>query len=393
MATWFMKRLNIGKLLVLRDVFKCSSSPRSTRCLHMGEYFTRGRLSEIELQASVPLAGRKYLASSTSPGFPKYLSGPKDDFPKLVKAKKGQETSMKHWALRSREIIDQAYQKYVKDGTAVALLFRGLPNSSEKDFSEWVNNLGFKPFPYVGGVTARNEIELNVDQGALDEKVYSIETHNEMAYSNRFPKIFTISCFNKAQWGGETAICDNRDFSAKLDPNFVEKCKDRKIRYWSCLHSEDSDKNLYQSWQMRFRTKEKDKVEQFLKYQKYNFFWEGNTLFYWDNVSPTVKHVKSGEELWFNQIAGCHCTYFTNSPQYEGLPEMPNKEYPTHTTYGDGEEFTSYEIDNYRRCKWENAVAFDWLNGDILFLDQMIVQHSRLSFEGERKVGVSLLDY
>ena len=78
----------------------------------MGEYFTRGRLDEIELQTTVPLAGRKYLAGSMSAGFPKQLSGPKEDFPVLVKAKKG-ENSMKHWALRCKEIIDQAYQRYL----------------------------------------------------------------------------------------------------------------------------------------------------------------------------------------------------------------------------------------------------------------------------------------
>ena len=84
----------------------------SSKYLHMGEYFSRGRPNEIELQTIVPLAGRKYLASSTSAGFPKHLSGPKEDFPMLVKAKNGQEASMKHWALRCREIIDQAYQRY-----------------------------------------------------------------------------------------------------------------------------------------------------------------------------------------------------------------------------------------------------------------------------------------
>ena len=78
----------------------------------MGEYFSRGSLSEIELQTVVPLAGRKYLVSSNSSGFPKHLSGPKEDFPMLLKARKGQEASMKDWALRSREIIDQAYQRY-----------------------------------------------------------------------------------------------------------------------------------------------------------------------------------------------------------------------------------------------------------------------------------------
>ena len=84
---------------------------KSARWLHMGEYFTRGSLHEIDLKTAVPLAGRKHLVSSNSSGFPKHLSGPKDDLPVLVKAKKGQEADMKHWALRCREIIDQAYQR------------------------------------------------------------------------------------------------------------------------------------------------------------------------------------------------------------------------------------------------------------------------------------------
>ena len=79
--------------------------------LHMGEHFSQGTLNEMDLQTLVPLAGRKYLASSNSVGFPKHLSGPKEDFPMLIKAKKGQEAGMKHWALRCREVIDQAYER------------------------------------------------------------------------------------------------------------------------------------------------------------------------------------------------------------------------------------------------------------------------------------------
>lgn len=80
----------------------------------MGEHFTRGSRNEIELQSSVPIAGRKHLVGSESPGFPKYLSGPKDDFPMLVKAKNGKDVSMKLWASRARVIIDQAYDRYVE---------------------------------------------------------------------------------------------------------------------------------------------------------------------------------------------------------------------------------------------------------------------------------------
>ena len=196
----------------------------------------------------------------------------------------------------------------------------------------------------------------------------------------------------KSQWGGETGICDNRDFFAKLDSVFVQRCEEKKIRYWNCLHSKDSDKNRYQSWQMRFQTDDKDKVDEYLKTEKYNYFWEENTLFYWKNLSPTTTHIISGEQLWFNQLSSLHASYYDDIPCYDNH-KLTYKEYPCHTTYGDGEEFEKHEIDEHRRCIWESAVGFDWQNGDILFLDQMIVQHSRLSFEGDRKVGVSLLNY
>ena len=99
-------------ILLSRSISNYVYSLKNARSLHMGEYFTRGSLHEIALQTAVPLAGRQYLVSSNSPGFPKYLSGPKEDFPMLVKARNGQEADIKHWALRCREVIDQAYQRY-----------------------------------------------------------------------------------------------------------------------------------------------------------------------------------------------------------------------------------------------------------------------------------------
>ena len=201
-----------------------------------------------------------------------------------------------------------------------------------------------------------------------------------------------MTCLNKPKWGGETAIGDNRLLRTKLDPAFVKKCENKEIRYWNCLHGKNSDKNLYQSWQMRFKTDDKGKVNEFLKNGEYGYYWEGNTLFYWRNSPPTITHVLSGEQLWFNQITSNHGSFFPDTPEYQGN-KQDYKEYSRHSTYGDGEEFRKEEIDDHRRCNWESCVGFDWQNGDILFVDQLIVEHSRLSFEGERRVGISLLNY
>lgn len=69
------------------------------------------------------------------------------------------------------------------------MLFRGLPNGNERDFSEFVNKLGYEPFSYVGGTAPRDELAENVDEGSHDDNFLSIEPHNEMSYALKFPKV------------------------------------------------------------------------------------------------------------------------------------------------------------------------------------------------------------
>lgn len=221
----------------------------------------------------------------------------------------------------------------------------------------------------------------------MDPKEVNIEPHNEMSYSVNYPKIFTMSCFKKALWGGETAICDNREIFPELDQSFVEKCERKRIRYWHYLpdgESKDEGKT-YQTWQMH------TEVEDYMKRNEYEWEWEGRNLFYWNNLVPFISHPRSGERLWFNQIIACHSSFFDTN--FEGMKLADRRKYPYHSTYGDGEEIEDALIDDYRRVTWEKAVTFEWKEGDILFLDQLIVQHSRLSFEGERSVGISLFTY
>ena len=71
----------------------------------------------------------------------------------------------------------------------MVILFCGLPNRTGNNSSEWVNNLGFEPFKCVGGVSPRYEIVPSVVDGAHDENFITIEPHNEMSYSNNFPKV------------------------------------------------------------------------------------------------------------------------------------------------------------------------------------------------------------
>ena len=41
---------------------------------------------------------------------------------------------------------------------------------------------------------------------------------------------------------------------------------------------------------------------------------------------------------------------------------------------------------------WENAVSFQWKQGDILMVDNMLTAHARKPFRGDRKIVVALAE-
>lgn len=59
-------------------------------------------------------------------------------------------------------------------------------------------------------------------------------------------------------------------------------------------------------------------------------------------------------------------------------------------TFGNGEICDKSVIDDIAALSSDLAVAFEWQKGDLLLLDNNIVQHSRESYEGPRRLLVGL---
>ena len=76
---------------------------------------------------------------------------------------------------------------------------------------------------------------------------------------------------------------------------------------------------------------------------------------------------------------------------FEGK-ELPDHLYPFHTYYGDGSEIEPDVLQHIRDVTWQSAVGFRWRNGDLLAMDNMAVQHGRISFTGPRKVLAFLMN-
>lgn len=128
-------------------------------------------------------------------------------------------------------------------------------------------------------------------------------------------------------------------------------------------------------------------VETFLKNANFHFKWDksNNSLRYWYVLDALVPNPATGQPVWFNQANVHHNTYYKESPMFEGV-HLPNDMYPTHATYGDGSEIDPEVIRHIRDTNWSNAVGFQWQNGDVIVIDNILVMHGRLSFTGKRKV-------
>lgn len=225
------------RLRACQNVLQCVFKPRRSLafCASVdSRYFLQGSADDIQLSRPVQLAGRKYLPGSFVPGFPEQLSSSREGFPLVLKTKKDselEEKGIEFWSECFREQISKLYKDF-QDGSKppVAVLVRGLPITTTKDFSRFVQGLNFEFFLYQGGGGIRDKVDEFVLTGAGEPKEYTVELHNDMSYSIDYPSKFVITCLKKSTFGGETAICNGRELTENIEADLKEKFERKGIR-------------------------------------------------------------------------------------------------------------------------------------------------------------------
>jgi hypothetical protein len=98
--------------------------------------------------------------------------------------------------------------------------------------------------------------------------------------------------------------------------------------------------------------------------------------------------------LWFNQAHSHNWTYFkahpTLSEKHKGVQDIY---YPFTTFYGDGSEIEPEYIQHIREVTWRCTVGGQLKQSEVLVLDNMLMQHSKISYTGPRTLLVSLAKY
>lgn len=302
------------------------------------------------------------------------------------------------WVARNRSGIEQALLAFG------AVMWRGFAVGSSEEFERFLSD--FTPFAqgYVGGTSHRKTVTGKVMEATRANHTINIIMHQEMAYLPTTPRLLAFYCNRPAASGGETPIADMRGFMEALPPTLQEKLRAHGVRYvrnyWNGENKDDWRSDPYYahfSWQYWFETEDRDEVTRAMTERGSNVEWlEDGSLRVWTVLPATAVHPATGETLFFNQIYGMRQHRVTVGPEKMARMDAAYPNYldkPNAAALGNGDPLPEEDFLEMHAEMLRREVAFPWVKGDVMLLDNKLVAHGRHPYDGgERDTQVMLFE-
>lgn len=265
-----------------------------------------------------------------------------------------------------------------------AVLLRGCTVQSADDFSAVTRVLNCEAYPYLGGAAPREEIiageVYTLNDSPLDQP---IPFHHVLSQAPRPPSFAFLYC-EQAE-GGSTPIIHSGEVAAFLErtaPDFARKLEVQGVRYIRVI-PEVTDKSSAQgrSWRDTFCVSTREEAEEVMRKQSISWEWLANgdcrTV---TAVLPALRvDRRTGKKVFFNSIVAALMGW--NDARNVGEKSV---------VLGDG---SVPDIDTIRavaRFMEDRRVTFKWQQGDVLFIDNMLVMTGRDSSMSPGRVLISL---
>jgi alpha-ketoglutarate-dependent taurine dioxygenase len=269
-----------------------------------------------------------------------------------------------------------------------AVLLRDLSIISSGRFAAVAATLfGDRLLSYSNRSTPRTELKGRVYTSTEYPQEESIPQHNENAYSHEWPMKIAFLCLAAADAGGATPVADSRVVYRRIPADVREKFQRKGVMYVRHYSS------VGLPWQEVFQAETRDEVDAYCRRHGIRFQWLGDDLLRTEQVCPaTAIHPYTGAPVWFNQAHLFHVSNHTDDNRRALLQTFGEDLLPRHAYYGDGEALEDEVLEAIRTVYDEEKIAFEWRNGDLMILDNMLYSHGRDPYEGPRKVLVAMAE-
>jgi alpha-ketoglutarate-dependent taurine dioxygenase len=263
------------------------------------------------------------------------------------------------------------------------ILFRGFGVVTAEMVSEVMAALGDVALDYVGGNSPRVKLGNGVYTSTEYPADQEISPHAELCYESTWPARLYFACSQPAASGGATPLVDLRRVLSRLQPRVVDQFLERGLLYIRRLHA---GHGLGCSWSSTFDTDDPKKVEKILLHRGAIFEWQPEGMLLLKQKGPVVhRHPVTGDEVWFNQAEQWHPSTLPSV-----IREVVGTDFPHDVCFADNTPINSADVCHIREVLWAEAGQFRWERGDLLVVDNERMAHGRRSFEGPRRVLVSM---
>jgi len=291
----------------------------------------------------------------------------------------GDDIDLADWVISKREFIETHLLKHG------AILFRGFNIKSVPEFEKVASAVCPELFGNYGDLP-REGISDKIYASTPYPSEQAILFHNESSHLHQWPLKIWFFCVQPAQEGGETPIVDCRKVYQLLSPKLRERFEQKQLMY-----VRNYIEGLDVSWQNFFHTTDKAVVEDYCHRAGIDYEWlSGNGLRTCKIRPAVVKHPRSGESVFFNQVQLHHVSCLEPAVKASLLSTLGEENLPRNVYYGDGSPIEDSVMAEIGTVYQEAKVSFPWEQGDILMLDNILTAHGRNPYVGSRKIVVAM---
>jgi alpha-ketoglutarate-dependent taurine dioxygenase len=212
--------------------------------------------------------------------------------------------------------------------------------------------------------------------------------HHELSYALEFPSLMLFACLTAPTEGGATPVADSAAVLQSLPAELTERFE--RVG-WLLIRNYNDD--IGASLAEAFGTDDRRAVESYCRANAIQFEWQPDGgLRTWQRRSAVVRHPRTGQRCWFNQVA------FLN--EWAMDPEL--REYlvdvygenglPFNTRFGNGDPIGPDIVQLINEVYAEHTAREQWQSGDLMLVDNVRTAHGRERFEGPREVLVAMAD-
>lgn len=210
--------------------------------------------------------------------------------------------------------------------------------------------------------------------------------HHEVSHAQEVPSLLAFCCLTAPASGGVTGVADARLVLRDLPAELVERF-DR--HGWELVRSYNEFVGV--PWAEAFGERDPAAVEKYCRDNDIEFLWDNEGgLRTTQRRSAIVRHPRSGERCWFNQIAFLNEWTMDPAVREYLTMEFGDDGLPFNTNYGDGNPLDAAAVDAINEVYERHTLREPWQQGDLLLVDNIRMAHSREPYSGAREILVAM---